>query len=244
MSLNVCSDELLLDLVAPARLASITFLSRAKASLKYWPQAAKIPINHGTAEEVLLAHPDMVFISSLSAASLKDLLVKSGVKVIDVPPAEDFDQIRAVTRMVAAAVGAQKRAQEVLARMDATLGAMTAERSKRELRVLEWGGGGFVPGSGGLFDSMLKAAGARNIEHGRLGYYDLETLLAAKPDVLVYSNTYSDQDSLRSEQDFHPAIMSRYGSRHVTYDSLFDCGVPESAAIARKLQTALDGLGL
>ncbi|HEX4635904.1 MAG TPA: hypothetical protein VH189_06960, partial [Rhizomicrobium sp.] len=53
MSLKVCTDELLLDLVPASRIASVTFLSREKAGLKFWPQAAGIPVNHGTAEEIL-----------------------------------------------------------------------------------------------------------------------------------------------------------------------------------------------
>ena len=57
MSLKVCTDELLLDLVPPSRIASVTFLSREKASLELWPQAARIPVNHNTAEEMLATIP-------------------------------------------------------------------------------------------------------------------------------------------------------------------------------------------
>jgi iron complex transport system substrate-binding protein len=60
MSLKVCTDELLLDLVAPSRIVSITFLSHEAASLKVWPQAARIAVNHNTAEEVLAVHPDLI----------------------------------------------------------------------------------------------------------------------------------------------------------------------------------------
>ena len=60
MSLKICTDELLMDLVPPDRIASITYLSREKAALKLWPQAAHIPVNHNSAEEVLAAHPDLI----------------------------------------------------------------------------------------------------------------------------------------------------------------------------------------
>ena len=60
MSLKICTDELLLDLVSPSRIASVTFLSREKASLKVWPQGARLPVNHGTAEEIPAARPDLI----------------------------------------------------------------------------------------------------------------------------------------------------------------------------------------
>ena len=102
-----------------------------------------------------------------------------------------------------------------------------------------WGTGGYLPGTGGLFDAILTAAGARNVERGAFGYYDVESLIALNPDALVYGDTYSGTTSLRADQDFHPALMKRYAGRRVTYPSLYGCGIPESAAIARKLRDAL-----
>src|SRR5471032_1230481 len=104
MSLKVCTDELLLDLVPSSRIASITFLSREKAALKVWPQAAGIPVNHGTAEEILKLHPDLILTDPFMAPSLRPLLAKSGARIVEVPPAENFDQIRSVMRVVAHAV--------------------------------------------------------------------------------------------------------------------------------------------
>src|SRR6185369_17174192 len=166
MSLKICTDELLLDLVPPSRIASITFLSREKAGLKFWPQAAIIPINHGSAEEILSLHPDLILTDPFMAPSLRPLLAKTGAKVIEVPPAENFDQIRNVTRMVAKAVGEDARGEELIRKMDADLAALKARRPQKPLTVAGWGTGGFVPGTGGLFDAMLTAAGARNVERG------------------------------------------------------------------------------
>jgi len=196
MSLKVCTDELLLDLVAPSRIASVTFLSREKAGLKFWPQAANIPINHGTAEEILSTHPDLILTDPFMAPSLRPLLAKTGARVIEVPPAENFDQIRAVTRLVAKAVGEEAKGEELIAGMDADLAVLKARRPAKPLTVAGWGTGGYVPGTGGLFDAMLTAAGARNVERGAFGYYDVEGLIAKSPDALVYGDTYSGTTSL------------------------------------------------
>ena len=239
MSLKVCTDELLLDLVPASRIASVTFLSREKAGLKFWPQAATIPINHGTAEEILSTKPDLILTDPFMPPSLRPLLAKTGARIVEVPPAANFDQIRAVTRLVARAVGEKVRGEVLIARMDADLVAMKARRPKKTLTVAGWGTGGFVTGTGGLFDAMLTAAGARNVERGAFGYYDVESLIAAHPDALVYGDTYGGTTSLRTDQDQHPALLKRYAGRRVTYSALYDCGVPEKAQIARALQDAL-----
>jgi ABC-type hemin transport system substrate-binding protein len=90
-----------------------------------------------------------------------------------------------------------------------------------------------------LFDAMLSVAGARNIERGAFGYFDVESLIAANPDALVYGDTYGGTTSLRADQDLHPALLKRYAGRRITYAALYGCGVPESAAVARRLQDAL-----
>lgn len=239
MSLKVCTDELLLDLVPPSRIASITFLSREKASLRQWPQAATIPVNHNTAEEILSLHPDLILTDPFIAPSLRPLLAKTGAKVLEVPPAENFKQIRATTRLVAKAVGEEARGEALIARMDAQLRDLAAHRPARPVTVAEWGGGGYVPGKGGLFDALLTAAGARNVEHGSFGYYDVESLIAANPDALVYGDTYAGTASLRADQDMHPALMQRYAGRRISYAALYGCGVPESADVAKQLQDAL-----
>jgi iron complex transport system substrate-binding protein len=239
MSLKICTDELLLDLVPRSRIASVTFLSRERAALRMWPQGAGVPVNHGTAEEILATHPDLILTDPFMAPALRPLLAKSGAKILEVPPAESFAQIRAVTRLVARAVGEEARGEALIAGMDADLRAVDAHRPKAGLTVAGWGGGGYVPGTGGLFDAMLTAAGARNVVRGSFGYYDVESLIAANPDALVYGDTYGGTTSLRADQDLHPALLRRYGGRRISYASLYGCGVPESGRVTKALQDAL-----
>lgn len=239
MSLKVCTDALLLDLVPVSRIASVSFLSREAAALRVRPQAARIPINHNTAEEILSTRPDLILTDSFTAPGLRALLVRTGARVVEVPPAENFEQIRAVTRQVARAVGAEARGEALIAQMDADLRLLAAHRPKKPLVVAGWGGGGYVPGKGGLFDVLLRAAGAVNMETGAFGYYDVETLLAAKPDLLAFGGSYDGTASLRDDQNLHPALMARYAHRRIAYDSLFGCGAPRSTKVALQLQAAM-----
>jgi len=237
MSLSICTDELLLDLVGTERIASLTFMSREPASLRQWPQALPVPTNRGSAEEVLRAKPDLVLADSFLSATMRSLLAKSGAPTVLIPPAQNFPQIRAVTRIVAQAVGDPARGERLIAQMDAALRTLAARRPSRPVRALEWGSGGYVPGAGGLFDAMLTAAGGANIEKNAMDYYDVEALLAANPQVLVYGDTYRGMNSLRADQDLHPALTARF--RRITYPSLYGCGIPQAAQAALQMQQGL-----
>src|ERR1700744_6617979 len=78
MSLTVCTDELLMDLAPPSRIASISYLSREKAALKLGPEAARLPVNHNSAEEILTERPDLVLTLVEAASGMRGLRKKSG----------------------------------------------------------------------------------------------------------------------------------------------------------------------
>ncbi|HXS06535.1 MAG TPA: ABC transporter substrate-binding protein [Rhizomicrobium sp.] len=243
MSLKICTDELLMDLAPPSRIASVTFLSREKAALKLWPQAARIPVNHNSPEEVLATRPDLILTDSFTSPEMRALLARSGARVVEVPPAENFDQIRTVARLVGDAVGEPAKAEAMIAQMDATLRMLAATKPPRPIRVMGWGGGGFVPGRSTLFNAVLEAAGGSDIADVDR-YTDVEGLIAAKPDVLAYGDDYIDTPSLRMDQNAHPLLLKFYGNRRIVYPAAYlNCGLSESAMAAamlrRQLQTAM-----
>ncbi len=236
MSLNICTDQLLLALVPERRIASLTFMAREPVPVRMWPQAARIPINRGSAEEVLAARPDMVLTGPFLPVLTRHLLERSGARIVEVPLAENFDQIADVTRLVAKAVGAQARGEVLVAHMREDLRALRDGRPAMPIRVAEWGTGGYVPGQGGLFGQVLAAVGARSIAQGD-GYYDVEALVAGRPQALLFADTYAGLATLRADQNDHPALKARFA--RVSYSSFYGCGVPQVAAAARRLQADL-----
>ena len=240
MSLKLCTDELLMDLAQPAQIASISYLSREKAALNLWPMAAGLAVNHNTAEEVLAVHPDLVLTDEFTSPAMHEVLARSGARVVEVPAAENFDQIRAVTRQVGDAVGARAKAEALIAHMDETLRQLAAAAPKQAIRVAGWGGGGFVPGRRDLFNAILSAAGGINIAGDQGGYYDVESLIAAKPHILAYGDDYIDTPSLRMDQNAHPLLLKLYAGRRITYPAaLYGCGLPQSADAAAALRVTL-----
>jgi iron complex transport system substrate-binding protein len=244
MSLNVCTDGLLLDLVSADRIASVTYLARSRSDAYRWAEAARVQVNYGLAEEVLTQKPDLVLAGTYTTSATRALLKKVGVPLLEVPPANSFDEIRVVTRSVASALHAQAIGEALLAKMDATLAALAANPPRRAITVASWSGGGTVPGKGTLFDAILTAAGGINIaashQGGTGGSFDIEELLMAQPDVLAYGGDSNGAPALRKDVDQHPLILKIYKNRRVTYpESLFSCGLPESAEGAVALRASL-----
>jgi iron complex transport system substrate-binding protein len=242
MSLNLCTDGLLLDLLPAERIASVTYLSRSPSNSFRSSEAARVPINYGTAEEALVEKPDLVLAGTYTTTATRSMLKRLGAKVLEVPPANSFEDIRAVTRRVGRAVGEAHKAEALIAKMDATLSGLSADKPSVVIRVSGWNGGGSIPGRGTLFDAILTAAGGVNIASSlpdtRSGSFDIEELLMARPDVLAYGADSNGTPALRTDEDQHPLILRIYKNRRVKYpEVLYSCGVPEIADATVEFRT-------
>ncbi len=243
MSLSMCTDALLLELLPPERIASVTYYSRQAGNSFLWPKAAMVAINYGNAEEVFAEKPDLVLAGTYTTPAARALIKKVGIPMIEVPPADNFEEIRASTRSVAHALGQDALAEELIAKMDTTLRDLDSAQPQRKIRVAGWNGGGSVPGRGTLFDAILTAAGGVNIassEGLRDGSFDLEQLLQAHPDVLAYGSDANTTPSMHTNEALHPLILKLYAGRRISYPSaLYSCGVVESADAAVALRASL-----
>lgn len=242
MSLNLCSDELVLTLLPPGRITSVTVLARDPEE-SYLAQAARhVPVNRGTAEEVLRQRPDVVIAGTYTTPATRALLRSAGVHLVEVAPAETFEQIRSVTRTVGAAVGESTRAEELIARMDAQLGWLASHPPEHRFRVAAWDGGGSSPGRGTLYDSVLEAAGGRNVM-AEEGYsnFGTEELLRSAPDLLLQGAAEASSPGRRDDVLRHPLVLAYWHDRRVIIpQSFYTCGTPFSSEAAMRLRSALD----
>ena len=243
MSLNLCTDQLLLVLLPRERITSVSFLSLASQNALLTAEAAGVPVNYGSLEEVFAERPDLVIAGTATTATTRTLLNRSNIPLLQVSPAENFEQIRAVTRLVSRAVGEDAKGEALLAHMEATLAELKATPPARRIVVAGWESAGEIPARGTLFDEVLTAAGAVNLAStlgNPAGVYDLEQLLLAKPDVLAFADSAAARPGLRSGQVQHPILRKLYAGRQIAYpETLLACGLPQSADAAKSLREAL-----
>jgi iron complex transport system substrate-binding protein len=246
MSLNECSDQLVLALLPPERIASVTWLSRDPSGSVMARAAARTLINRGSAEEVLRDHPDLVIAGAYTTPATRALLQRLHYPLLVLGPSDSFEDIRRTTRQVAAAVGETARGEALIAHMDAALRQLSST-SAPPLRVAAWDGAGFSAQPGSLYDSVLKAAGARNVanEAGVLasGAPDVETLLATAPALLVRGTPGVERPGRRTDVANNPIVRRIWGGRTVIvpqYDYI--CGTPFSADAALALRDQMHAM--
>ena len=240
MSLNACADQLVLALLPPSRITSVTWLSR-DPSLSIMVRAAqRVAINHGSAEEVLRDHPDLVIAGAYATPATRAMLRTLRYPLLELDSADGFDDIRRDTRRVAAAVGETARGEALIARMDATLRRLSRATGP-PLRVAAWDGAGFSAQPGSMYDAVLRAAGAHNVANDKgvlaSAAPDIETLLAMAPDLLVRSGSGSEPPGRRADVVNNPVVLRFWAHRTVVvpeYDYI--CGTPFSADAALALR--------
>ena len=239
VSLNLCSDQLLLLLAERSRIVSVTYLASDPKASALADNAAGLPVNHGLAEEILPLNPDLVLAGSFTTRPTVFLLRELGYPVVELPVASSLDDIRANIRTVAQATGDVERGEALIDDFDRRLPTRAPEPyARRPLAALYWANG-FTSGLGTLANAAVEAAGFRTLgsELGLngTGQLPLETLLTSNPDVLVVGRQ-RDEPALANETFRHPALERAFAGRPRigVPDHLWICGTPFVAeAIAR-----------
>ncbi|WOH51293.1 ABC transporter substrate-binding protein [Bradyrhizobium sp. sBnM-33] len=229
VSMNVCSDQLLLTLADPEQILGLSRFARDG-----WQSQAgdisRYPVLSGAAEDVLLLKPDLVIASAFDKRSTRELLKAKGLHLAELAVPRNLDEARAQIREVGDMTGHPDRAAAEIARLDAALARARRAAAERHYRVLPLSRRGWVAGSDSFLGSLLSEVGLRSAA-GDLGFTfggfaSLEAIVSLKPDFLVVSQAgnYARDDG----QAFlvHPALERFYPPerRIVIPERLTECG--------------------
>jgi iron complex transport system substrate-binding protein len=216
VSLTVCTDQLLLDLVPRDRIAALTYLAVDPTVSMRVEEAKGLKGVHWMAEEVLALQPDLVIAQEYSATAAVNMLQRLGFRVVLVPLATDFASMRRAIRVMADAVGEKERGESMIADFDRRLAAVRPQGPERP-RALAYDVNSYTADSGSIVDAALRAAGFRNVARevplGPGGRLPLESIVADPPDLIVLPDTAPSFRSLVGDNLRHPAFASVVASR-------------------------------
>lgn len=216
VSLNMCTDELVLRLADPARIASVTWLSQDPRNANMAEVARRVPANHGLAEEVLGFRPDLVVAGTYTTRATVSLLGRVGVGVREFGVPRNLAEMKTQITEMADLLGEPARGQALLAGIEQRLQALAARRVERPLRAIVLRPSGFTVGRGSLVDEILTRAGLVNIaaELGveSYGQIALETVALGGAEILILNETPDGPPSLAHEILHHP-VIDRLGDR-------------------------------
>ncbi len=212
VSLSLCTDQVLLMLVEPERIAAVSNLAADPVYSYMWQQATDIPAHAGLAEEIIPLQPDLIIGSIYSTGSTKQMLEHLGHPVISIGSPTTIEEVRTFTRQLGEAVGEPERAEQVITDMEHDIRrAEQLVAGKPEQLAISYGPNGFTAGTHTLKNEILAAAGYRNLA-SELGidYYgnlSLEQLVIADPDAVIIDEAIPNQDSVTQSFVTHPVLQ-------------------------------------
>ena len=230
VSMNVCTDQLLLTLADPEQIVGLSRYSRDGWQSPAAGDIRRYPVLSGGAEDVLLLKPDIVVASLFDKRSTRELLKAKGLRLAELAVPRTLDEARQQIREAGDITGHPDRAAAEIARLDAALARVRRTVSEKHYRVLPLSRRGWVAGSDSFVGSLLSEAGLRSAA-GDLGFTfggfaSLEAIVNLRPDFIVVSQA---GDHARDDgQAFllHPALERFYpqARRIVIPERLTECG--------------------
>jgi iron complex transport system substrate-binding protein len=248
VSLNLCTDQLVLALADREHIASVTWLSADPANAPDADVAKGIVLNRGNAEEVLPLRPDLVVATAGGGQFAAALLRRLGLRVMEIPEPSTIEDIERNILRLGSELGEETRARLLVERLRAQIAAATMRREGGAPRTLVFRPGGYTPGAATLEGHVLAKAGLKNVAAAGgsdvLGPWPLERVLASQADLVVIDVYRPGEPSLAQAVVDHPAMRS-YLRAHRKVEvpaAYWLCGTHHLGRVIRILAEARDAL--
>jgi len=230
VSMNVCTDQLLLPLADPPQILGLSRFSRDAWQSWAAEQARRYPSLSGGAEDVLVLKPDVVLASLFDKRATRELLKAQGLRLAEFSVPRNLDEVKAQIREMGKIVQHADRAEAEIARLDAAMARAREVVVEKHYSVLPLSRRGWVSGGDSLVSSLLTETGlfnaASKLGLGTGGLASLEEIVKANPDFLLVSEAGDRAEDDGSAFLLHPALERFYppSKRIVIPERLTVCG--------------------
>jgi iron complex transport system substrate-binding protein len=232
VSINMCTDQLLLALADPPQILGLSPYARDRARSWAAEAAGRYPQLSGGAEEVLMLAPDVVVSGRYTKRSTREILKTHGISVAEFDSALTIEDAKRQIARMGELLGQQDRAAAALDRIAAALSRARAAASRTPFRVLPLARRGWVSGRDSLMSALLSAAGLVNasdeLGFKAGGFASLEQVVMAHPDFLVVESERDFAEDQGVALLMHPALEKLYprSKRLLMPEKLTVCGGP------------------
>jgi iron complex transport system substrate-binding protein len=232
VSINMCTDQLLLDLAKPFQIAGLSPFARDKNLSWNAEKALNLPVLSGTAEEIITIKPDLVVTDLYTKRTTREFIRAKNFALEEFATVLTLNESRAQILRFGEITGAVERSKERVAELDRALADLKEVASAAKITVLPLSRRGWVTGSLSLINELLSEAGLRNaaddlgIRNG--GFVRLESIIAIKPDALLITKETGEAEDQGTALLLHPAIQKIFPleRRIILPEKLTICGGP------------------
>jgi iron complex transport system substrate-binding protein len=248
MSLNVCADQLLMQL-APSKVHSLSPLARDPHYSYHAQKAHAFSVNTGRGEEVLLTRPNLVLAGRYDGKARLQLLARANIRVIVMDPWTSLHEGRTALAKLGHTLDATSEINALIDDMDKAL-AETKNIAPIKRRVAVLQRRGYTAGTMSLFGELIHHMGLEPYvprdQKGTLlsqlhpqlgGFVRLEHLIIDPPDYVILGR--EDQSAIDQGSAFlaHPALRDVLPreKRLIVPTLLSACEGPTTPALIRAM---------
>jgi len=245
VSLNLCADQILMELLPPHRLVGVTNMAGDPEISFAHQKAQNYHAHSGRVEEIIALKPDLIIAGQFTSSASNQLLESLGYPLIKIglphSMADVFEQIERIGKKV----DATEPAEKLLGNLKQRLSILNQEKRLAPLpRAIVYYANGYSAGKKTIVNEILNVAGFSNIaaEEGLIGVapFSLERLIASKPDALILGKLSDNELSLAHHLLQHKAIqkMTNVGQvkKIMVADRLWNCAGPSNIAAVEYLR--------
>ena len=250
VSTTLAMDEYLLALVDPERISAVTNLSTdpAISNVAELTDSIETKIDSVTAELVISLNPDLVLVPTYVDPAVLEQLDSAGLTTYQLKDDASFDGILAGLQEVAALVGEEKKAEEILTDIEERIAdlkekAAVQDEKKRVLYLTQYDSsvtentsiGEMIALAGGI--NVITEAGITGDEYPDYPNLSKEKVVELNPDVIITSDWQYDG----SEATFVEAWKNDPALKNINAFKNDDVHVIDSANLTTSAHFVIEG---
>lgn len=205
ISLNLCTDQWLMELGASEQIMGISF-NAANAKISAGVKTARhYKQFHADAESLLSARPDLILMGAVENTPLQHLLEQQEIPVYRLRDITSVTSLQTEIMNLGKILGQPDNAQLFITRINQAL-SVTPKQPKRAILYYTRG---YTENTHGLMADILKKSGITLLQppHGK-GAFKLEEVLDQQPDILILPHYAFAVTSEAESMLHHPALAN------------------------------------
>lgn len=216
VSMNLCTDQLLILLAEPERIMSVSYLSAEPHSSHVATEVVKqdYPLNHNLPEEVIPLKPDLVVTGTFLHQAETRLIKAAGIRVESFPVFNSLNDVKGNIRKMAAVLGEKERGEAIISSMEQRQRELMQDLPAGDIPAVTYHARGYTQGTNTLSDELMTLAGFHNIARDfnidGYGSIDLESLVRVKPHVMITSEYSPGTRSVGQYFLQHPVLTKLF----------------------------------
>ncbi len=208
VSLNACTDELLLQFAEPQQIAGVTHLlhsPQSEAVLDDHPEILKLS---GDAERIYKIRPSIVIAGPFSNPQTLEQLKRAHIKILIFRDPGNWEDLLQTVKSLEEMLGTTPQ-MALFRRNILNLNLHGPDSQWARKRALFWSAAGHVPGRGTFENTILQTFGMRNaVNYEGYAFLSLEKLIQLQPDIIIVTEGPNQRNSWNHDTLFHPALRA------------------------------------